>query len=98
MKTPEGFGEPAMQSVQDSPATVGGLESVLALVVMLQAELKEIRGEHEALKRICYLLVNAVEEEALREEMHATYMLLSMSTDNEVKEGFEDMPQDDVRD
>lgn len=86
-----------MQSVQDSPATVGGLESVLALVVMLQAELTEIRHEHEALKRICYLLVNNVEDEALREEMHATYMLLAMRG-GKVKEGFEDMPQDDVRD
>lgn len=87
-----------MQSAQSLAATVGDLEGVLALAVMLQADLTEIKREHEALKRICYLLVNNVSDEALREEMHATYMLLSMRSDNPVKEGFEDMPVDDVRD
>ena len=42
--------------------------------------------------------MNTVEDEALREEMHSTYMLLAMRSDNPVREGFEDMPGDDVRD
>lgn len=92
MKTPEGFGEPVLQSAEDSPATVGSLEGVLALMILLQGDLREIRREHEALKRICYLLVNNVEDEELRDEMHSTYMLLAMTTEHEVKEGFEDMP------
>lgn len=87
-----------LQSAQDFPATVESMEGVLALVVMLQADLSEIRREHEALKRICYLLVNNVTDEAVREEMHATYMLLAMRSDTPVKEGFDDMPHDDVRD
>ncbi len=81
-----------MQSAQSLAATVGDLEGVLALVVMTQADLKEIRREHEALKRICYLLVNNVSDEELREEMHSTYLLLALSSENPVREGFEDMP------
>ena len=101
MKRPTVFDpfDPAnLQSSEDFSATVGNLEGVLSLAVMLQADLTEIRREHEALKRICYLLVNTVEDEALREEMHSTYMLLAMRSDNPVKEGFEDMPGDEVQD
>lgn len=87
-----------MQSAQDLSATGRDLEGVLALAVMLQADLTEIRREHEALKRICYLLVNSVSDEALREEMHATYMLLATRSDTPIREDFEDMPGDDVRD
>jgi hypothetical protein len=101
MKRPDMFDplDPAnLQSAENLHATVGNLEGVLALAVMLQGDLTEIRREHEALKRICYLLVNTVQDEALREEMHSTYMLLAMRSDNPVKEGFEDMPGDDTKD
>lgn len=53
--------------------TVEAVETILATFKTLAREAERVTVEHEALKRVAYLLVENVADERLRDEMHATY-------------------------
>lgn len=60
--------------------------TVRDVIVGLQHRTQEISVEHEALKRVCYLLVMNVQDDQIKDEMHATYtrMAAGLTTPDQV--------------
>lgn len=55
--------------------------TVREAIAALQSKVEEIGREHEALKRVVYLLVAGTTDDELREEMHTTYTRISSGED-----------------
>lgn len=62
-----------VQNNSSDSEAIEAVEVVLTTLKTLAHQVERVTVEHEALKRVAYLLVENTTDEHLRDEMHATY-------------------------